>query len=124
LGRKKKQTNPRFEEQDMKNVILSIAAVATLFAASLATPGTAEARPWRGGYYAGPAYYGGYYRPFYRGYYRPYGGYYRPYYGNYYYGAPYRTYYRGYGYPRYYGPGSYFGPGVRIGAGPVGVRVY
>lgn len=110
----------------MKNVILSIAAAATLFVASLATPATAEAGPWgwRGGYYGGPAYYGGYYRPYYGGYYRPYS------YGNYY--QPYGTYYRGYGYgyPAYNGPGYryprnyYYGPGVRIGAGPVGVRVY
>jgi hypothetical protein len=107
----------------MKNVILSIAAAATLFVASLATPGTAEARPWgyRGGYYGGPAYYGGYYRPYYGGYYRPYA------YGSYY-APPYRTYYRGYGYPAYYGPSYpgnyYYGPGVRVGAVPMGVRVY
>jgi hypothetical protein len=63
------------------------------------------------GYYAQPAYYGGYYRQpscapayhrraYYSGYYRPY---YRP--------AYYQPGWYGYGWPRYYGPGPYgYGP--------------
>ena len=100
----------------MRSILLSLAAAATLLVGTLATPNTAEAQRWRGGYYGG--------------YYRPYGGYYRPYaYGNYYPG--YRSYYRyGYGYPGYYNrgyaaPGYYYSaPGVRIGAGIGGVRIY
>jgi hypothetical protein len=120
-------------DRDMKKFILAFAATATLLIGSLATPSTAEARPWgwRGGYYGGGYYGGGYYggyRPYYGGYYsRPY------YYGNTY--SPYRTYYRYpsyyygspgyyYGSPRYYyGPG-YYGPGVRVGVGVGGVRVF
>src|SRR5262249_37607247 len=97
------------EGKIMKRIFLSIAMVVTLLLGSLATPTTADARPWgyRGGYY------GGYYRPAYRPYYS------YPRYS--YYGYPgYNTYYRGYGYPSYYygNRGYYYGyPGYRYGYG-------
>src|SRR5262245_34588122 len=114
----------------MKNIILSLAVAATLLVGILATPNTAEARPWGRGYYGGRAYYGYGYRPYYYGNY----GYARPYYGYGYY-PRYSTYYRGYyGYPGNYGgysyPGYYrgyygypYGAGVRVG-GLGGVYVY
>jgi hypothetical protein len=72
---------------------------------------------WNGGYYR--PYYGTYIRPYY------YGGYNRPYY----YGGYYRPNYYGYGYPAYgYGYGypgyGYVGPGVGIGVGRVGVGIW
>src|SRR5438874_826463 len=102
----------------MKRFILSIAVIAAMFVGSLAAPSTAEARPWRGGWYGPRAYYGGYgygYRPYYGGYGAYYG--YRPYYGGYYprynYGYPgYYSGYSAYGYPGY-GYGYY--PGLRAG---------
>ena len=72
---------------NMKNILLSLAVAATLLAGSLATPSTAEARPW-GRFYGGRSYYGYGYRPYY--------------YGNYGYSRPYYSGYGGYGYyPRY-----------------------
>ena len=106
----------------MKKFILSLAVAATLLVGSLATPNTAEAQRWRGGYYGGyyRPYYGSYYRPYYGSYYQPYTSYYRSYYGGYYPGS------YGYGYaPQYYyGSPGYYSPGVRIGAAPIGVRIY
>src|SRR5215475_3850590 len=102
----------------MKRIVLTVAAFSLMLLGSLATPTTADARPWGG-------YRGGYYR-------RPYvGGYYRPYYGGYYSYPRYNTYYRGYGYPGYYGgynygyPGYGYGyPGYGYGGFRGGVYVY
>jgi hypothetical protein len=111
----------------MKNIFLSLAAATALLFGTLATPTSAEARPWgyRSGAYYGPSYgyrSGGYgYRPYYGGYstysygYRPYYG--NSYYGNSYYGGsyyggyPYGSYYRGYpSYGNYYrAPAYYYG---------------
>jgi hypothetical protein len=79
----------------MRNLILTLAATATLLAGSLVMPESADARPrgWRG-YYRAPAV--RYYRPD-----RYYGGYY----------APRRYYYNSWSYPYRYswrGPGVYF----------------
>lgn len=78
---------------NLRNWIIGGIAVAAL---SFTAP-SAEARPWRGGYYYG--------RPAVRAYYGGYG--YRGYPG--YYG---RGYYGGYGYGR-----GFYGPGVGIGIG-------
>jgi hypothetical protein len=69
----------------MRNLILTLAATATLLVGGLTWTDTAEARP-RGWYRSAPAV--RYYRPYYgyRAYNRPYYGY--PY-GSYYYGRPY-----------------------------------
>ena len=78
----------------MRNLVLTLAATATLLAGSMVWPDTADAqRRWRGGYrFRGPAV--SYYRPYYGGYY---GGWRRPYYSRYY---SYPSYYGGYyGYP-------------------------
>jgi len=107
----------------MKRFILSIAVMAAMLVGSLAVPSTAEARPWRGGWY-GPRAYSGYgYRPY------NYGRYYnyRPYYGGYSYPRAYYGYPR-YGYPGYgYGYSGYGYPGYGYGYYPglrAGVYVY
>src|SRR5688500_13291185 len=88
----------------MRNLVLTLAATATLLLGSLAWPDTADARPrWRGYRWGGPAvpydrpYYGGYYsggwqRPSYRGYYTWPGYYSYPSYYSGYYGYPYSRY--------------------------------
>jgi hypothetical protein len=86
----------------MRNLILTLAATATLLVGSLMVPDTADARPrWRGRYYRAPAV--RYYAPYYGGYYGPryYGGYYYPRYYSY----PYRYSWGG---PWYGGSGFYF----------------
>src|SRR5436190_18895246 len=90
----------------MKRIILSIAVMAAMLFGSLAVPSTAEARPWRGGWYGPRAYYGYGYRPYYGGYYG-----YRPYYGGYYprYYSAYPGYYGGYGGYGYGYPGYGYG---------------
>jgi len=109
------------EGMKMKRIFLSIAIVLTLLVGSLATPSTADARPWgyRGGYYGGGGYYGSGYRPYYG--YSRYNSYYSyPRYNAYYSYPRYNTYYRGYGYPGYY----YGNPGYRYGYGGYGYPGY
>lgn len=91
----------------MRNIILTLAATCALVAGGLTWTDTAEARPWRRGWYGGPVVRYSY-RPYYYGYrtsYRPYYGYryYRPYYYSY---GPYYYPRYSYGYP-YYGGGVY-----------------
>lgn len=90
---------------NLRNWIIGGAAVAAM---SFSAP-SAEARPWRGGYYYGRPAVRAYYGPSYGYGYRAYPGYYgRGYYGGGYYG--------GYG-GGYYGRGGFYGPGVGIGIG-------
>lgn len=78
----------------MKRFLIIIIAVMALGLTALATPNTAEAGRWRGGYRGySPGYYGGYYRG-----YRPYRSYYN-----------YNRGYRPYRYNRYYN--NYYGWG-------------
>ena len=93
----------------MRNLVLTLAATATLLAGGMAWPDTAEAqRRWRGGVRVrGPAV--TYYRP-----YRPSGAYY--------YGGWRRPYYRSYSYPSYYG-GYYGYPYSRYSWGRPGVYI-
>jgi hypothetical protein len=97
----------------MKRILLTVAVLTAMLLGSLAMPTTAQARPWRSGYYGRN--YGGY-RPYYN---RPYYNSYPRYY-NYYRGYP--GYYGGYSsYPGYYGYGY---PGYGYGGWRGGVYVY
>ena|SRR5436190_23199014 len=94
----------------MRKAVTALAAAATLAAATLATPSTADARRgwWGpaiiGGFAAGAIVGSAFARPY--GYY---GGYYAPapVYYDYYTPAP--AYYSYYGPPAYYGPRPYYG---------------
>lgn len=92
-----------------RKLLLGIAVAASLL---FAVPATSMADRYVARGYVPRAYWGGYYRPYYREYWSP--GYYYP-------DDSYPAYRA---YPGYYYPAPAYGPGVVVGPGRVHVRVW